>query len=65
MQLSRGKKKPEEVWIMYKTRAREKVASGSKILMISAWRYPGITKPGQRPEIPPEILEELDAEGFL
>ena len=79
MQSSSSKKKPEEIWIMYKrvtgdkhqvTRGLENrivkntsghtlVTSGSKVLMISAWRYPGISKPGTAIPIPDEVLAEL------
>ncbi len=63
MQSSPTKKKPEEIWIMYKTTKQnkgQKFTRSSKILMISAWRYPGISKPGAAIPIPQDILEELD-----
>ena len=44
-------KKPHEIWVMIadgKTRRR----------IISAWRYPGITKPGE--PLPEEIMVELE-----
>ena len=65
MQSSRGKKKPEEIWIMYRSLREPRIRSvmrGTRILMISAWRYPGITKPGQKPLIPQEILDELESD---
>lgn len=37
----------------------------SKITMISVWRYPGRTKPGERPDIPEGVLEELEQEGEI
>jgi len=37
----------------------------SKVVMISAWRYPGKTKPGERPAIPQGVLEELAEEGVI
>jgi hypothetical protein len=43
----------EEIWIMYKTKK-------PKVTMISAWRYPGETKKGERPEIPEDVLRELE-----
>ncbi len=46
----------EELWIMYKKNKGKK----SKITMISAWRYPGVTKPGERPLIPEDVLAEID-----
>jgi len=52
MQRTGTKKHPTEIWLMY-----QKV--GSKIRIISAWRYPGISPKGQPPPIPEDILEEL------
>jgi hypothetical protein len=42
------KKAPGEIWVMYKN-SKE----GRKI--ISAWRYPGVTKPGEEIPIPEDI----------
>ena len=33
---------------------------GAKLRLISAWRYPGISKPGKKIPIPEDILAELD-----
>ena len=53
--------KKEELWVMYAQKS--KVESGKfearKIRIISAWRYPGITKRGKEIPIPHDILEEL------
>lgn len=59
----------EELWIMYRTNKKGvapklqtthyKLPTVSRITMISAWRYPGVTKAGERPPIPLEIAEEL------
>jgi len=46
------KKAPGEVWIMYKD-----IKDQRKI--ISAWRYPGISKPGEEIPIPKDIREEI------
>ncbi|OGZ67730.1 MAG: hypothetical protein A3D35_03680 [Candidatus Staskawiczbacteria bacterium RIFCSPHIGHO2_02_FULL_34_9] len=46
------KKSPGEVWLMYKDVKDER-------RVISAWRYPGVTKPGEEIPIPKEILQEL------
>ena len=51
--------KKEEVWIMYQTKP------GKKVTMISAWRYPGTTKPGAPIPIPQDILTELTQAGTL
>ena len=46
------KKASGEIWIMYKdTKDTRKI--------ISAWRYPGISKPGEEIPIPKEIRREL------
>jgi len=46
------RKAPGEIWIMYKD-----VKDLRKI--ISAWRYPGISKPGEEIPIPEDIRLEL------
>lgn len=69
MQSSVGAKNPYEIWVMIQETAaraarneKEKVLEKlglkpKKIKVISAWRYPGQTKPGQ--PLPPEILAEI------
>ena len=68
-----------ELWIMYKINSgiKGKVEKSkleelgykrpktAKVTMISAWRYPGRTKPGERPNIPEGLMEELEREGML
>lgn len=62
--------KKEELWVMYATKtntAKEKTDDKEKRLkidarkmrIISAWRYPGVTKKGKEIPIPHDILEEL------
>jgi len=46
------KQAPGEIWLMYKD-----TTDFRKI--ISAWRYPGISKPGESIPIPEEIRQEL------
>lgn len=53
MQIVGTKKNPTEVWMMYQI-------IKSKIKIISAWRYPGRTKKGEKPIIPEDTLNELD-----
>ena len=48
-----GGKKKTELWIMYQLLPR------GRVRMISAWRYPGITKPGKPIPIPDDVWEEL------
>ena len=48
----RGKKK-EEIWVMYQEKEK-----GTKIL-ISAWRYLGVSPQGKELSLPPDVLEDL------
>jgi hypothetical protein len=48
---------PGEIWLMYKdTKDFRKI--------ISAWRYPGISKPGEEIPIPADIRHELEKNDF-
>jgi hypothetical protein len=61
MQKTGTKKNPKEIWTMYQ--ASEKIISGKKykkLKIISAWRYPGVTPVGERPQIPQEVLFDLE-----
>jgi hypothetical protein len=50
------RKAPGEIWIMYKDVKKQ----GEQIRkIISAWRYPGISKPGEAIPIPDDIRQEL------
>ena len=50
----RPKKAPGEIWLMYKdTKDFRKI--------ISAWRYPGISKPGEEIPIPQDIKTFLES----
>lgn len=67
--------KKEELWVMYATSKRKKAGQqndgnespakkilalpAGKFRIISAWRYPGVTKKGKEIPIPHDILEEL------
>ena len=52
----RARKAPGEIWIMYKD-VKMDMLPARKI--ISAWRYPGISKPGEEIPIPEDIKQEL------
>lgn len=45
-------KRKEELWVMYQKH-------GPQSLMISAWRYPGTSKPGREIPIPDDIISEV------
>lgn len=53
-----NKQKPSEIWTMYQRK-------GGKKIVISAWRYPGVSPVGQQIPIPADILEELKKEGIV
>lgn len=48
----RPRKAPGEIWIMYKD-------SKDFRKIISAWRYPGISKPGEEIPIPEDIKRDI------
>jgi hypothetical protein len=47
-----------EIWTMYQQRGRKKI-------IITAWRYPGISPVRDEIPIPSGILEELKSEGLV
>ncbi len=76
-----GSKKPSEVWVMYATSKKSHTLSLSKgksldklgtisssanrKIVITAWRYPGISKVRDEIPIPMDILEELKRDGII
>jgi len=48
---------PGEIWLMYRDTKTASLGPIRKI--ISAWRYPGISKPGEEIPIPQDILQEI------
>ena len=53
----RASKAPGEIWIMYRDTKMQSVPTRK---IISAWRYPGVSKPGEAIPIPEEIRLELE-----
>jgi len=45
------RKRPQEIWVMYKL--------APKIKVISTWRYPGVSPVGKKIYIPEDVWEEL------
>ena len=62
MQPAGSKTRPSEVWVMYQ--APSKRGMGRKIV-ITAWRYPGISPVRDEIPIPIDILEELKREKLI
>lgn len=50
------KRAPGEIWLMYKD---IKIAQAQARKIISAWRYPGISKPGDPIPVPEDIKNDL------
>ena len=50
---------PGEIWLMYKDTDPSTGSGQAMRRIISAWRYPGVSKPGERIPIPQEIRKEL------
>lgn len=60
-------KRKEEIWVMYCASGASSTLKvpGSKFVMISAWRYPGKSKPGKQIPIPDDILQEIKDAWFV
>lgn len=51
-------RRKEEIWVMIAENAKDKDQK-SKTIVISAWRYPGVTKLGVAPPMPEGLLDEI------
>ena len=58
-----GSKKPGEIWLMYQPASS--VDKQKRNIMISAWRYPGISPKRKEIPIPDDIIKELKKEGII
>ena len=56
---SRPKRAPGEIWLMFRDTKDPSAGSGQVRKIISAWRYPGVSKPGEEIPIPEDIKQEL------
>lgn len=68
MQPSANIKKPTEVWVMYQQKNKNTKIKDQNLgrkIIISAWRYPGISPVGKAIPIPDDILEELKREKII
>lgn len=65
MKKSGSKKNPQEIWVMYQD--KEISQDGIKNMrrtVITAWRYPGVSKPKEALPLPEGVLAELEEEGI-
>lgn len=63
MQRNDKPKKDEEIWVMYtdrKSNIKDQKIELPKTVIISAWRYPGISKRRDGVPAPQDVLDELD-----
>ncbi len=73
MQAAGTKTKPWEIWVMW--REMKKLTTDNlkpttyfsqpQKIIITAWRYPGVSPVRERVPIPSDILAELEQEGIL
>lgn len=66
MKKSGSAKHPYEIWAMYQD--KEIIQDGIKNarrVVITAWRYPGVSKPKEKIPIPEGVLEELEQDGDM
>ena len=64
MQKSGTKAKPNEIWAMWRYEAPKSLLN-KKTVIITAWRYPGVSPVRGKAPIPSEILAELELGGEL
>ena len=68
MQKTGSKAKPQEIWVMYQEKTKGKKQEEKTMdsfspnlrIIISAWRYPGISPKNKPLSIPEDVLEDLN-----
>ena len=59
---SKPKKAPGEIWIMFKdVKQKGEIGTFPARKIISAWRYPGVSKPGEAIPVPEDIKNFLES----
>lgn len=59
------KKKPHEIWAMWRDEGKSSALKRARRVIITAWRYPGTSPVRGAVPIPPGVLAELEAEGEM
>ena len=59
MNAVKSKSKPHEIWVMYQPASPKSKNQSSKLILISAWRYPGRSPVGKKIEIPEDVLADI------
>lgn len=72
MQTAGSKAKPWEIWVMWRaenakqrSKAIENMPLSARKIVITAWRYPGVSSKRERVPLPAGVLAELEEEGVL
>ena len=66
MQRTGSHAKPTEIWAMWREEDTKKdVLSVPRRIIITAWRYPGVSPVREAVPIPEDVLSELRAEGLI
>ena len=72
MQPAGSVKNPQEIWVMYREELKKKpktktelMLHANKKVMITAWRYPGVSPVREQIPIPADILAELRRENLV
>ena len=65
MQTAGTTARPWEVWVMWRDDGTSTPLRAAKKVIITAWRYPGVSPVREKAPIPAGILAELAAEGEL
>ena len=68
MQTAGSKARPWEIWVMWREKtkkAKADILAANQKIIITAWRYPGVSRIRDKAPIPAEIVAELEAEGIL
>lgn len=60
-----NKGKPTEIWAMWREDDKKDVFTVPRKIIITAWRYPGVSPVREAVPIPDEVLSELRSEGLL
>ena len=64
-------KRPQEIWVMYQERGREAKTAKEQLLMtrkkiiITAWRYPGVSRVRDKVPLPEGLMAELERENLV
>lgn len=59
MNTVKSKNKPHEIWVMYQIIKSKLKTQSAKLVLISAWRYPGRSPIGKKIDIPDDAMAEL------